>query len=703
MSATVDREGIDRESPTCCTPVMPLPLVEREGKPPLLLDRTERLIMGSRLTVALAALCLVIVAGGMRLFLPAERSISELVAGAGAALVAIPVFVEAWQSLRHPSLHGITDRLVALALIAAWATGDLMTAAFLPIIMTLGHVLEERSMLGSHEAVRALTQLTAADSRRLLPDGSVEMVPNGQLRVGDLIELRAGERVPADGIVERGASSLDMASLTGESVPVEVAEGGTATAGAMNIDGLLQVRLTRVGAESTLGRIIGLMREAEFAKPPVTRLLDKYAGQYMTLVLLVAGGVWLATGNTPAMLAVLVASCPCALVLAAPSTAVAAIAVAARHGILIKGSAFLEHLADVTSVVFDKTGTLTTGQLRLADVDPVAGVDPQQLRRLGGSLGAGSNHPLSRAAAAAVPAGERLALQDMREMGGFGVTGQFEGEQVALGRADLFTRLGVEAPPPPPHNGPIAGVSCNGRFLGWLLFQDQLRSSAAEAVRDLKGLGIEHLVLLTGDRAAVAKQVAEEIGIDEVCAEMLPEQKMDRVMEEIKAGRRPMVVGDGINDSLALRAGAVGVAMGTQGADVALASADLALMTNDLRRLGTCIRLSRQCRRTIYVNVAIGLGFTFGLTVLAAAGVLGVEAPIIAALLHNLATFIGLGNAGRLLLFDETQGGAAQGTAGTAPAQAGPVVHTPLPASASASASASAATAQQPLSRPATA
>ncbi len=644
---------------TCCTPAIPLPLSGESGKPALLLDRTERLILGSRLTVALAALCLVAVAGGMRLFIPSERGISDLVAGVGAALVAIPVFVEAWQSLRHPSLHGITDRLVALALIAAWATGDLMTAAILPIVMTIGHVLEERSMLGSHEAVRALTRLTSADSRRLRDDGSAELVPNSALRVGDLVELRAGERVPADGVVRRGSSSMDMASLTGESVPVEVAEGGQVIAGAMNIDGLLVVQLTRVGAESTLGRIIALMRDAEFAKPPVTRLLDKYAGQYMALVLLVAGGVWLMTNNVPAMLAVLVASCPCALVLAAPSTAVAAIAVAARHGILIKGSGFLEHLSDVSSVIFDKTGTLTTGELRLAEVEPMDGVDPQVLRRLGGSLGAASNHPLSRAAAAAVPAQQRLALEDAREQGGFGVVGQLDGETVAMGRADLFIRLGMEVPSPPAHTGPIAGVSRNGRFLGWLLFIDQVRGSAGEAVRDLKGLGIEHMVLLTGDRAAVAQQVAQEIDINEVCAEMLPEQKMDRVMQEIKAGRRPMVVGDGINDSLALRAGAVGVAMGSQGADVALASADLALMTNDLRRLGTCIRLSRQCRRTIYVNVAIGLGFTFGLTVLAGAGVLGIEAPIIAALLHNLSTFIGLGNAGRLLLFDETRGVAA--------------------------------------------
>jgi Cd2+/Zn2+-exporting ATPase len=642
--------------PACCGPdALPLAAIEASTRPAVLLDRAERLVLALRLSLALAALCLLIVAAGIRLLLPAERGISDLVAGLAAALVAVPVFVEAWASLRHPSLHGITDRLVALALIAAWATGDLMTAALLPIIMTIGHVLEERSMLGSHEAVRALGRLTEADSRRLLPGGGFELVPNVQLRIGDLIELRAGERVPADGIVQRGISSLDLASLTGESVPVEIAEGSPVIAGAMNIDGLLQVQLTRVGEESTLGRIITLMRDAENAKPPVTRLLDRYAGQYMMLVLLVAAGTWLVTANVPAMLAVLVASCPCALVLAAPATAVAAIAVAARHGILIKSSAFLEHLADVSSVVFDKTGTITTGNLRLAEVRPAAGVDPELLRRLGASLGANSNHPLSRAAAAAVPAAQRLVIEDSRELGGFGVTGQYCGERIALGRVDLFDRLGIAVPAPPAHNGPIAGVSLNDQFLGWLLFYDQLRGSASAAVRDLKGLGIEHMVLLTGDREAVARQVGAEVGISDVCAEMLPEQKLERVLEEIRIGHRPMVVGDGINDSLALRAGAVGVAIGSQGADVAFASADLALMTNDLRRLGTCIRLSRRCRRTIYVNVAIGLGFTFSLVVLAGAGVLGIEAPIIAALLHNVSTFLGLGNAGRLLLFDETQ------------------------------------------------
>ena len=267
---------------------------------------------------------------------------------------------------------------------------------------------------------------------------------------------------------------------------------------------------------------------------------------------------------------------------------------------------------------------------------------------------------LSRAAAAAVPEAKRLPVEDARELGGFGVTGTYAGEPVALGRADLFERLGIEVPAPPVHDGPIAGVSRGGKFLGWLLFLDQLRGSAGRGGARSEGLGIEHMVLLTGDRTAVARQVADEVGIerclrrDAARAENGSGHARDQV-----AATGPMVVGDGINDSLALRAGAVGVAMGAQGADVAFASADLALMTNDLRRLGTCIRLSRRCRRTIYVNVAIGLSFTFGLIVLAGAGVLGIEAPIIAALLHNVSTFLGLANAGRLLLFDETQQTAA--------------------------------------------
>ena len=624
------------------------------------LARAERLLLGARLTLAMLAAGLLLVAVGWELAVPDGIALATLVACAAASLVAVPVLMAAWHSLRAPSLHGIADRLIALALIAAWVSGDLMTAALLPIVMIIGHVLEERSLLGSREAIRALGRLTETQARRLR-GGVVETVPAAALRPGDLVELRAGDRVPADGIVRAGTASLDMASLTGESVPVDVAPGHAALLGAIATNGRLEVEVTLTGADTTLGRIIALMRAAEDAKPPVTRLLERYAGQYLSLVLVIAGGTWFASGDMAATLAVLVASCPCALVLAAPATAIAAIAVAARHGILIKGAAFLESLAEVRSVVFDKTGTLTTGELSLARALPAAGEAERALLEVAAGLGAASSHPVSRAAVRAVPADARPEVTDVREEGGFGLTGRCSGAPVAFGRPELFERLGISAPPPPAHDGPIAGASRDLVFLGWLLFTDAPRPEAAAALGELRTLGLVRQVLLTGDRTAVARRIGADLGIPEVCAEVLPEQKMHRVQQETRNGFPPLVVGDGINDSLALKVGAVGIAMGAQGTDVALASADVVLITSDLRRIATAIRLSRRCRRTIHVNVGIGLGWTLVLVVLAASGLLGAQGAIIAALLHNFSTFLGLANAGRLLLFDETGRAAAGG------------------------------------------
>ena len=591
---------------------------------------------------------------------PDQEDVAQLVAGGAALMVAVPALLAAWHSIRHPDLHGITDQLVALALVAAWAQGDLTTAALLPLVMTIGHILEERSLVGSAEAIRALSQLTRATVRRVGADGATEEVLSTALRVGDVVELRAGDRLPADGLVREGRSSLDTSTITGESVPAEVAPGAAVLGGSSNMEGLLRVEVTRVGADSALGRVIGLMKAAERAKPPVTRLLERYAGRYLVLVLMAAAGVWFATNSMPALLAVLVASCPCALVLAAPATSIAAIAVAGRHGILVKGAAFLEDLATVNSVVVDKTGTVTLGELRLAGQVVEPGVDPQRLMQVAGTLGAASNHPVSRTLAGLVPAVGRLAVSGVREVPGLGMVAHLHGGTVVmLGRPGLFEREGITAPPAPPHDGPVSGVAEDGRFLGWLLLADEPRPEAREAMGDLRRLGLTRQVLLTGDRASVANRVAAHLDIADVRAEALPDQKLACVMDEVRAGYRPLVVGDGINDSLALKAGAVGVAMGARGADAALASADLVLMTNDLRRLGTCIRLSRQCRRTIHVNVAVGLGWTVLLVAAAGAGWLGASGALLAAVLHNVGTLAVMANAGRLLRFQEHQGSSA--------------------------------------------
>src|SRR6201998_4551444 len=267
-----------------------------------LLSRAEQLSLGFRLTLSLVAGGCLILSTALTFLAPSQRDVAELVAGVAALLVAVPALSAAWQSLRYPDLHGITDQLIALALIAAWAAGDLMTAALLPLVMTLGHILEERSLLGSQEAIRALSRLTQTRTRRLLPSGEVEEVATQALRAGDLIDLRAGDLIPADGLVQTGESSIDTASITGESVPVEVQQGSEVLSGSINVDGPLVVKLTRVGQAATLGRVIALLQEAEHAKPPVTRLLERYAERYLVLVLLIAAGAWFVTSNTVAML-----------------------------------------------------------------------------------------------------------------------------------------------------------------------------------------------------------------------------------------------------------------------------------------------------------------------------------------------------------------------------------------------------------------
>ncbi|ABA77403.1 cadmium-translocating P-type ATPase [Pseudomonas fluorescens] len=619
---------------------------------PSLLSSAEQRRAARQLTLAMLALGLLGLGLIWRWLMPEQSGVSQLLLGFASLLVAVPVMRSAWFSLRYPSLHGITDQLIALAMIGAWATGDLLTAALLPIIMIFGHVLEERSVIGSQEAIHALGQLTRSHARKVQADGSIIEVDNGTLKAGDKVEVRAGDRVPADGRVLSGQASLDTASITGESVPVEAGVGMAVFGGAINLDGLLRIEVTRTGDESTLGKVIALMQNAERSKPPITRLLERYAGSYMVLVLLLAAVTWFITNDAQAMLAVLVAACPCALVLSAPATAIAGVAVAARHGILIRSSAFLEELADLTSLVVDKTGTLTYGTLRLQSINSPR-ADHGSVMALAASLGAASSHPVSRALAGLVSAEEVLVLTDIHERQGLGVVAKTAQGEAALGRPELFAQLGIPTTAIPEHDGPIAGLALNGEFLAWLLLADTVKPEARFALSELRDLGLGRQLLLTGDRQSVAQTLAKDVGLHEVEAQALPEDKLNRVLKEIDNGFRPMVVGDGINDSLALKAGVVGVAMGAGGADIALASADIVLIGSDLRRLGTCVRLSRQCRRTLQVNVIIGLGWTLAIVVFAAFGWLGAAGAMIAALLHNLSTLLVLGNAGRLLRFQE--------------------------------------------------
>ena len=634
--------------------------------PGIALSATERRTVTRQIALALLAGGLLLLSMAWRYFAPGGAQLAEVLAGLASLLVAGPVFAGAWYSLKSPSLHGVTDRLIALAMLAAWATGDMTTAALLPIVMTFGHALEERSVLGSQEAIRALGRLTSGNVRRVKSDGTMEEVAYEAIRAGDMLEVAAGSRIPADGLVRRGRSSVDNGPITGESLPLDVDEGVAVFGGALNLDGPLSIEVTHAGEHSTLGKIIELLQRAEQVKPPITQVLERYMGGYLALVLLIAAIVWFASANASAMLAVIVAACPCALVLAAPSTAIAGIAVGARHGVLFRNAAFLDRIAEIDSLVIDKTGTLTHGELRVADVFAQPGVARAEAVALAARLGAGSAHPVSRAltryaASVALPASPASAtsaterevapFERTRELRGLGVVAETPEGTAVLGRAELLRdHVTALQPAPDSIDGPCVGLALNGQLLAWFGFADALRAEAAGALAELRELGLARQTLLTGDRDAVARKVAAEVGIETVVSQALPHDKLDYVMHELQTGHHPLVVGDGLNDVLAIKAGATSIAMGERGIDIAVASADIVLLGDDLRRIPTCIRLGRRCRRTASINAAIGLLWTVEIIALAALGLLG---AVWVAILHNVGTFIVIANAGRLLRIDE--------------------------------------------------
>ena len=628
-----------------------------DDRPTIALSATERRVVTRQIALALLAGGLLALSLAWRYFAPGGAQLAEVLAGLASLLVAGPVFAGAWHSLKHPSLHGVTDRLIALAMLAAWAIGDMTTAALLPIVMTFGHALEERSVLGSQEAIRALGRLTSGNVRRVRADGTIEDVPYEAIRASDTVEVAAGSRIPADGVVRRGHSSVDNGPITGESLPLDVDEGVAVFGGAMNLDGPLRIEVTHAGEHSTLGKIIELLQRAEQVKPPITQVLERYMGGYLALVLLIAAIVWFASANASAMLAVIVAACPCALVLAAPSTAIAGIAVGARHGVLFRNAAFLDRIGEIDSLVIDKTGTLTYGELRVGDVFAQPGVASAEAVALAARLGAGSAHPVSRAltryaASATSAAGQEVApFKRTRELRGLGVVAETPEGTAVLGRAELLREhVATLQAAPASIDGPCVGLALNGQLLAWFGFADALRAEAAGALAELRELGLVRQTLLTGDRDVVARKVAAEVGIDTVVSQALPHDKLDYVMHELDAGHHPLVVGDGLNDVLAIKAGATSIAMGERGIDIAVASADIVLLGDDLRRIPTCIRLGRRCRLTATINAAIGLFCTVVIITLAALGLLG---AVWVAILHNVGTFIVIANAGRLLRIDE--------------------------------------------------
>ncbi|MGQ9365105.1 heavy metal translocating P-type ATPase [Azospirillum sp. ST 5-10] len=534
---------------------------------------------------------------------------------------------------------GNMDLLVALGTSAAWglSTWTLLTgahgghaalyfegSAVLITFVLLGKWLEARAKGQTAAAIRALMGLRP-DTARLRRGGADVEVPVGQVRPGDLVVVRPGERMPVDGTVVEGAGSVDESMLTGEPLPVEKGEGARVTGGSINVDGLLLVRTTAVGAETMLAKIVRLVEGAQASKAPIQRTVDRVAAVFVPVVLAVAAVTlaawWVASGDPETAIitavSVLVIACPCALGLATPTAIMVGTGAAARHGILIKDAEALERAHAVTAVAFDKTGTLTEGRPRVTDLVPAAGGDEAAVLRLAATLQQGSEHPLAHAVRARADADGLAAgtLADFRALAGRGVAGTADGRAVLLGTRRLMAENGLADTALEER---AAALEASGRTVSWLAetapqarvlglvaFGDTVKESAGEAVRALHAQGIA-AVMVTGDSRGAAEAVAGELGIDRVFAEVLPGDKAEVVATLKREGKVVAMVGDGINDAPALAAADVGIAMAT-GTDVAMHTAGVTLMRGDPVLVGGAVDVSRRT----YAKIRQGLFWAF--------------------------------------------------------------------------------------------
>jgi Cd2+/Zn2+-exporting ATPase len=607
-----------------------------------------------------------------KFFFPEQEEIGAISALLGALVLGIPILIGGFREMSRGRMRMST--LVAIAVLAAFVLADYRVAGIVAFFMLLASLIEEQTAEGARESVEKLMQFQP--SRAELSNGQVVEV--SELKPGDRIRLRPGDRVPADGKIVSGQTTVNEATVTGESLPADKMEQDEVFAGTHNLTGAVEVEVTRAGEDTTLGKVKNLILQAETTKTRLMQLIDRYAEWYTPVVLMLAAIVGVFTGEAERVITVLVIACPCAFVLATPTAMVAALTAAARLGILVKNVAHLELASELSAMVFDKTGTLTTGELTVTSLNPVEGVDGAELLREAATLDQHSRHPVAKAVVqVARQANVPLAEPDeAHEAAGKGVRGTVEGYDIIVGRSRWLQEEGVEGVEEVrkrAHRKEHEGLSTiyvgrDGECIGWIGLEDKTREEAKQATEELRDLGVKRLTMLTGDRWSVAKKVAGELGCTDVQAECLPEQKLRLVERMREEGNNVAVVGDGVNDAPALAAGDLGIAMGAAGSDVAISSASVALMSNDLGRLPVLMRLSRKLRKLIVSNLAIGGVFVIGGATLAAMGYFG---PITAAVLHNVSSFLVIFNSARLVRFEETlttpEVPAAQGEPHTAP------------------------------------
>jgi heavy metal translocating P-type ATPase len=592
-------------------------------------ERLER-----RLFIALAGGTLLLISwiGGL---LGLQPQVAQIPAAIGALILVSPLAFGALQEIRagRPS----SDSLASLAVLAALANNLYLAAGFLAFFLWLSELVLSRTAWGAQRAIRDLVELTP-DIARIVEAGGEREVSLGSLRVGQVVRVRPGENLPVDGRVIAGQTSINQASLTGEAVPIEANPGTAVYAGTSNLTGQIDVEVTAVAGESTIGKVEKLIREAESARTQRQELIERLAGAYVPVVLMVAALVWFFTSKSESAavrdqaaeraITVLVVTCPGALLIAYPTAMVAAFAAAARLGIMVKNTRTLESAAGVDTVVMDKTGTLTTGKFSVSRLAPADGVDPAVLLQAATDAEQSSNHPLARSILETAEKARIVPrpIREYQEMHGRGVSAVTPDGTVRAGRGQWLVELqpgltaAVEAASERIEGMSGVHVMVGDRYLGAVGLEDKLRRNASDVITRLRQLGVRRVCIFTGDRLGVAKRVGQAVGVDAIEAECLPEEKHEELKYLIRKGHRTLVVGDGINDGPILASADVGVAMGLSGSDIATNSAGVALMNDDLRNVPFLLELARRARGVIGLNIAAALALAVVGLALAATG-----------------------------------------------------------------------------------
>ena len=578
-----------------------------------------------------------------------------------ALICGLPIMFEAAEALLCRGKIS-SPLLISIAMIASVCIGEVFAAGEIAFIMAVGEILEHMTVARAKRGIKKLVSL-APDTGRVIVDGVAKTVAVSEIKVGDTVRILAGETIPVDGKILSGNTSVDQSVVTGESIPVDKSAGDDVFCGTINRFGAIDVSTTRAGGDSSLDKLVRLVREAEKNKSPSERIADKWASILVPAALLVAVAAYFATGDIIRAVTVLVVFCPCALVLATPTSVMAAIGQATKFGVIIKSGAALETMGKVDCIAFDKTGTLTVGKPVVCDI--YSETSREELLGLAASAESMSEHPLGAAVVdfARSRGVEISGASDFKMTSGRGISANVGGKIAVCGNAAWLAENGIEIPRAALDKLELFSsegkasilVGADGKFAGLVALSDTPRPAVKEVVSALDSLGVE-CVLLTGDNARAAEFFAKNAGLKRVCAGLLPAQKLEKI-ESLKASKKAVcMVGDGVNDAPALKSANVGVAMASMGSDIAVEAADIALMGDDIANLPYLKRLSIATVRSIKVNIALSMAINFVAVMLSLAAVL---TPITGALVHNLGSILVVLNAG--LLYDRQLRGVSDG------------------------------------------